>query len=1181
MRVKLKGFMNVFRLILAGFLLYVGVAGAQSVSVVIQTPDGSREVCQGTSTFILTAVASGGSMNFVNYVWSGPPGSITPMGDYAIFNNSMSALPGTYVIGVTVFDDEGSSGSDTIAITLLETPLTSISAGGPTSFCMGGSVLLSSSLTSGVTYQWRRNMADIPGATQPTYNATQSGTYRLRITSGAGCSSISNGITVSAHSLPVVTAGSNAPLCEGSTLELYGGPAGMSSYVWSNPGNPLFTSTDQNPVIPAATPALSGQYVLVVTDANNCQGTASVNIQVDAIPVRPTSATASITQICSGATGNLTLSAIGGSGQFLRWYSGSCGGIYIGSGNNLVVPIPASTTTYFALWESGTCGQSACTSITVQVENPPIIQFVTSPISCNGFNDGEATALISGGFPPYSILWNTGATTPTIQNLTAGTYTVVVTDAAGCRSTGSTTLTEPSPIAVNFINLVNPVCPGGTTGSATVEASGGTPPYSFLWGNGQTTATATGLAAGIHTVVVTDDNGCQMPASVTLTDPIPMDVQATPLNPAICNPVNNGEVQLQAVVSGGTGPFVYSWTPIAGLDNPSIANPNARPGTTTTYTVIVTDANGCVDSSATTITVVPPLFANAGADITVCPGINIILGGSPAATGGSGAGYMYLWSPAAGLNNPSLANPNLVASLTQTYTLQIADSHGCSAHDQVTVTVQAGVLVDAGTDIGVCMGNSTVIGPGSYIPNPLRSYSWTSVPFDPSISDPTIPNPTVSPLVTTVYTLTITDLTSGCTNQDNMQVTVYGEPGVVVISDTAICLGQSIHIGNPLDPPGLTYSWWSSPIGFSSTLANPEVSPAVTTTYFVRVTNAFGCEANGQVNITVNPVPVAIVARDTLFCSTAQIVPFALGGPDVPTYVYSWTSNPHGFLSNLANPTVTFTGTAPIVYHLTVTNQFNCSARDSVRISFSDLELVVNDPLVCQDVGEVNLGNQISISGGQGPYLIQWFDPSNNLLATGPTYLALQPFLPFYQVRLMDMNNCLVSGSITVQFFPAPLIDLVIDPPGRIFTGQLVTFTALPQGLVNYDFFVDNELVQSGTSNSFASKELTNGQIVFVRATTIHGCLISSDTTTLIVRPLPNAFTPDGDGINDLFGEGLHITIFNRWGQLIFEGTEGWNGTHQGKNVSPGTYYYIWRPDGANDQENVFRGSITVVRNRN
>jgi gliding motility-associated-like protein len=1440
MRTRLLRLGIVFRLLLVGFLINIGIAGANSISVVIQTPDGSRDVCQGTSTFILSAVATGGSMNFVNFVWSGPPGSIIPVGDYAIFNNSMSAVPGNYVIGVTVYDDEGASGTASITITLLETPVVTISAGGPTAFCMGGSVLLSSSITTGLTFQWRWNMVDIPGTNQPTFSASQSGIYRIRVTSGTGCSSLSNGISVTVHDLPIATASSNAPLCQGSTLELYGGPPGMTTYSWSSPANPMFTSTAQNPLIPGITPAMAGNYILVVTDGNNCQGTASVQVDVDATPTPPTTASASRTQICTGATGNLTLTATGGSGQVLRWYSGSCGGVLIGSGNNLVIPFPVSTTTYYASWESGTCGQSACASVTVQVEDPPILQIVSSPISCNGFNDGEATVLISGGFPPYSISWNTGATTPSILNLIAGAYTVTVTDAAGCRSTASITLTDPIPLSANFINLINPICVGSSTGSATVIASGGTPPYSFLWGNGQTSATATGLPAGTHLVVVTDNNGCNVTASVTLSDPIPIVINATtlvhvvtfgmstgqitvaavngtapylyvwshgptgptltnlpagfytvtvtdangcsavatfeirqpppviitvtggtgricypanrvpgsdftqistvvaggsgaftylwssvpadlslvgqtnianprvsplvtttynlivedvaapgiqyfasititvsnpvnafpgananichplnggsqiigasppasggsgvftylwtsaptdpslvgqatnpnplvapnqtttytltvtdsegcvqtgqvtitvrpaidvainPSNPVICNPLNNGEVQLQAVVTGGTGPFVYSWSPATGLNNPAVANPIARPSVTTTYTVTVTDANGCTDLSTTTITVSSALNANAGPDRTVCNGQTVVLGGTPAASGGSGVGYTYLWTPSTGLNNPALPNPTLVATTTQIFTLQVTDSQGCIATDQVTITVNPVVLADAGPDIVLCIGTSAIIGPGAV--GPLRSYAWTSAPPDPSISNPNIANPTVSPSISTDYFLTVTDLTTGCTNMDAVRVTVQGNPSVVIIPNSAICSGQSINIGNPLDPPGLTYTWWSSPPGFLSTLANPTVSPTITTTYFVRVLNAYGCESTGQVTITVHPLPVAVVANDTVFCSAAQIVPLAIGGPTAANHTYSWTSNPPGFISTLANPIVTFAGTTPIVYHLVVTNQFNCTARDSVRISLSNLVLDASDPLVCQAVGQINLGGEVGVTGGAGPFVYQWFDHLNNLIYTGQNFVAQPPYLPFYQVRVTDNNLCSATENITIQFLPEPLVDLVINPPGRVYPGQIVTFSAFPSDLANYDFFVDGVLVQSGALNSFSSKDLTNGQEIYVVATTAFGCLVISNTVILTISPLPNAFTPDGDGINDLFGEGVHLTIFNRWGLLVYEGTTGWDGTHNGRNVSPGTYYYIWRPGGVNDQESAFRGSVTVIRNRN
>ncbi|HSV88699.1 MAG TPA: hypothetical protein VLH61_08660, partial [Bacteroidales bacterium] len=923
LRKRLLDYRHVFRLLLFSCLINSGISAAQPVSVIIQTPDGLREVCQGASTFILTAVASGGSMNFVSYVWTGPPGTITPMGDYAIFNNSMAATPGTYVIGVTVLDDQGGSGSDTITITLKATPQTTISAGGPTAFCVGGSVTLSSSLTSGVTFNWTNNLLDIPGATQSTFTATQSGIYRVRVTSALGCSSLSNGIAVTAHALPVATATSNAPLCEGETLELFGGPPGMSSYLWSSPDNPMFTSTQQNPVIAGVTPAMAGEYILVVTDANNCQGTASVQVQVDEIPVPPISASSSIGQICSGSTGNITLSATGGSGQVLRWYSGSCGGTYVGSGNNLVIPVPAITTTYYALWESGTCGQSTCASVTVLVADPPLIQLVPSPISCTGLSDGQITANISGGFPPYTILWNTGATTPSITNLPAGTYTVEVTDIAGCRSTAGITLTDPSTLVVDFINLVNPICFGGSTGSATAQVSGGTPPYSFLWQNGQTTAVATGLPAGTHQVLVTDQNGCQTTAAVTLVNPDPIVINALVLVHVTSYGLSDGQLTVEAV--NGTPPYTYVWA--HGPTGPALTGIPAG-----FYTVTVTDFNGC--SAVATFEILQPspvqLFLDAGTG-RICYPANRVPGNdftqiSTTVLGGSGS-FTYLWSSVPA--DPSLAgqttipNPRVSPLVTTNYTLIVEDvaAPGIQYSASITITVSPAVNAFPGNDTTICHptnGGSRVLGgspPGTGGTGTL-SYFWSSSPLDPSLTgQESSPNPIVVPTLTSVYTLTVTD-SDGCVQTGQVTITVRSLLDVSVSpSSPAMC--------NPLNNGEVqlqaSVSGGTAPFAFSWTptsglsdpnIANPIARPGSTTTYTVMVTDANGCFDFDVTTITVLAPLYAHAGTDRIVCDGQLVTlgdsPAASGGSGLG-YTYLWSPATGLNDPTLPNPTLVAT----------------------------------------------------------------------------------------------------------------------------------------------------------------------------------------------------------------------------------------------------------------------------------
>ena len=1569
-----KGLIALFYL-----LLGAGALVAQPITVVIQTPDGARDVCQGTTTFILTAYAEGGNLDFVDYQWTADPGMLMPLGDYAIFNNSFASTPGIYHISVTVFDSDGNSGTGQITITLKETPTVSITADGPTTFCFGESVNLIVNPINGFEYKWRRNTIDIPGATEPIYQAFESGSYRVRITAANECFSLSNAINVTVHELPEVTATNDGPVCEGEDVQLSGGPDGMVSYQWSSPSNPGFSSSLQNPVIAGITPAQAGQYTLTVTDDNGCENSATTSVVVNPLPVAPVLASASETHICAGTEGFLTLTATGGNGQTLQWFAGTCGGTPIGQGNNLVVPFPETSTTYYVLWETDDCGPSTCVSVVVSVTDPPEVSISNTPITCAGDNDATATVSIAGGTPPYSILWSNGATTPNIETLGAGTYTVTVTDAAGCIVSEEVTIIDPDELSINLESAIDPSCFGDANGEISVTISGGIPPYTLDWSNGQTEPTISGLMAGNYILTVTDSNGCISSISVTLNEPDPLTVEAVlvvhvtssgqntgsltvqgfggtepytyiwdhgPEGPTvqdlpagfytvtvtdangctatysfeilepdpieidinggeaeICNPNNTGPggvpstYQINAIVLGGSGEFTYFWT--SDPEDPSlvgqetIPNPLVSPTVTTVYTLYVADviAPEYQFSGTITITVSPQIIANPGDDVTICHpdnGGSHMLGQVPPGSGGSGnlnyfwsaqpadpsldgqenlanpvvsptqttvytllvysengceetqevtinvldnpiadagpdqsicegqtttltasGGTSYLWStgetsasidisptetttysvtvsnscssdtdevtvvvnplpvvdlgddieicasegivldagffegasyqwstgettqsitineggtysvtvtfissgcssfdqidisflpipladagvdqticlgetivlgpidpvpsptstffwtsvpPDPSLTEPTISNPTVSPTVTTVYTLvetyldtgchnensvtitvvgeapdagedqticqgeqvtlgpetinpgstyywtssnpdevfddqvpnpvvtpQITTTYTlfevvgeCTFSDSVTITVNPSPEADAGADKEICFGESVMIGPDEFTPSPTSIYLWTSVPHDTSISDPTISNPIVSPQVTTVYTLVETFMQTGCSNQNSITVTVHELPEVLIGEDATICEGESINIGHSEASQDYTYAWSSDPAGFESSESNPMVSPTVTTTYFVTVTSAQGCEDSGQVTITVQPAPVAQVSDDIVFCSESEIEPVHIGGAEVEGYTYQWTSEPEGFESNDANPLVIFEGTTPVTYFLTVTNQYGCTTQYSVTISLSDLMMTTENPDICDDEETLFLAGYVTVTGGTPPYSFRWFDDDSNLLSATPNFIAVAPFFNSYVVEVIDADGCMRMATLDVTLRPAPLVELQVSPPGTAYFGQTITFTAIPPTHDSYDFYVDGLLVQSGTSNIFRSSELKNGQIVYVVAT-LDGCTGASEPFTVSISGLPNAFTPDGDGINDIFGKDHDLIIFNRWGQLVYEGREGWDGKHNGRDVSPGTYYYILEIVDHNNQTTTLKGSITVIRQR-
>ncbi|CAA6829610.1 MAG: internalin, putative [uncultured Aureispira sp.] len=221
--------------------------------------------------------------------------------------------------------------------------------------------------------------------------------------------------------------------------------------------------------------------------------------------------------------------------------------------------------------------------------------FSGQDLSCFGSCDGLLTASASGGTTPYTYLWNNGALGDSITGICAGTYAVTITDAVGCTATDNIIVTQPSAIVATITNVTNTFCFGSCTGSATIIGSGGSAPYTYLWGPGtgfQTTSTVTNLCTGTYSVTVTDMNGCVTSNAVSIAQPSSFNtVISSFTNPSSPNATDGSAT---AIATGGTAPYTYTWA--TGATTASINNLGAG-----TYCVSITDANGCSSASCITL----------------------------------------------------------------------------------------------------------------------------------------------------------------------------------------------------------------------------------------------------------------------------------------------------------------------------------------------------------------------------------------------------------------------------------------------------------------------------------------------------------------------------------------------------------------------------------------------------
>ncbi|MEM9022624.1 MAG: LamG-like jellyroll fold domain-containing protein, partial [Bacteroidota bacterium] len=307
-------------------------------------------------------------------------------------------------------------------------------------------------------------------------------------------------------------------------------------------------------------------------------------------------------------------------------------------------------------------------------------------VTCNGFNDGQVLVSITGGVPPYSFSWSNGSdklgttdTTDTLTGLGPGNYIVKVIDNFGDSFKDSVEINEPPLLMLGMILDSNATCHGFADGGTTVSASGGTMPYTYNWSNGMTTASITGLLAGTYTVTATDSNGCTETADTTITEPALLMLGFTVDSNATCHGFADGGTTVSA--SGGTGLYTYNWS--NGMTTASITGLVAG-----TYTVTVTDNNGCTETGDTTITEPDELVlsiasqsnvtTNGGADGTATTSVT---GGTPP--------YTYAWSNGA-------VTSAVTGLSVGTYSVTVTDNNLCSDDTVVIITQPLAMRIGSG-----------------------------------------------------------------------------------------------------------------------------------------------------------------------------------------------------------------------------------------------------------------------------------------------------------------------------------------------------------------------------------------------------------------------------------------------------------------------------------------------------
>ncbi|MBK6700115.1 MAG: DUF11 domain-containing protein [Saprospiraceae bacterium] len=638
----------------------------------------------------------------------------------------------------------------------------------------------------------------------------------------------------------------NVAICNGKSVVLSptitGGNAPIS-YLWS-PATGLSCTTCANPT---ANPTTTTTYTLIVSTTENgdnginaCSGSKKVTVTVNNLPDGSiTGATglcngASTTQICAKEVpaGNISYS-------WSTMATTRC--IDVGAG------------TYTLTVTNTTTGCTATSQVTISpVPSPSVTVSSDKNNVCEG-TKVILTAVGSGGTTPYTFTWSTGQSGNPIQvtpSAPSSTYIVTITDKNGCTGTNTITINAtPNDIQVNV--TTNPDICSKKIGDATANATGGAPPYTYVWSNGGNTQTITGLSPGAYSVTVTDLSGCSRTASGTVGNVSGPSVTITGAIP-ICA---GQTVTLTANGTGGTAPLGYSWSP----DGQNVQQIVVNPVITTIYVVTVTDANGCSATNSTTVIVNPKPQVNiTPLNPVICNGAKtsltaIVFGGTPS--------YSYLWSPSTGLSCTNCQNPEASPTSDQTYQVIVTDFKGCMDTIDIFVKVNQNPtpsLVSKKNEI--CdkkNGTITVTASGGLQP---YTYLWNTSPQQSG--------QTASGLTAGTYMVTVTDA-NGCTGKLTESIINEGGPNVTITGTNPNCIGDDVTLTanpSPKTPTSYTYKW-SDGLGTNQTANVNNV--LITKDYFVTITDIeTGCTSIGS--FTLEVVGCAIITHKKDFVSVVQ-----------------------------------------------------------------------------------------------------------------------------------------------------------------------------------------------------------------------------------------------------------------------------------------------------------------------
>ena len=1017
------------------------------------------------------------------------------------------------------------------------------------------------------------------------------GTYNYSITDSNGC--VFNSSVTLIEPAPIsVTENHTDVSCNGGN--------DGSAILTINGGTPTYAQNwgTNNPFALSA-----GTANYQITDNNGCTYNDSVII------TEPNLLTAIFTQVnvstCLASDGSIDATISGGTTPYsYNWSNGSTaedlsnlsGGIYL-------------------LTVTDNKGCTATLSVTITEPPSPILSFTQTDVSCNGGNNGSIDLTVNGGSSPFSYIWTTSEITQDINNLSAGQYTVQVSDDNSCTENITISITEPSAPSISTTQI-NVDCNGNNTGSIDLTVLGSSSTYTYSWSNGQSSEDIINLIAGNYSYIITDANNCSYTNLLTISEPNALAINPLTVN-VKCKGENNGYIILNT--SGGTVPYIEDF---------GTANPAAL--TVGNYPFTITDNNGCLYSNSINISEPDSLLVSASSTNATCGGyfdgtaILVTTGGTPT--------YNTNWG---------LSNPNGLNAGTHNYI--VTDTNNCLAQGSVTITEPPAMQIIVDTFRVSCFGLSD----GSAT---LTISAGAGAPY---IQDWGTVNPNSLPAGT--HPFIITD-SNNCTTQGDAIITQPADIQVNELLSHVSCFKENdgtafLQINGGISP---YIENWNS----INTLALSAGS------YSYSVTDANNCVKNNFITITEPDTlrATATIIDANCFNSDDGKIYLDITGGTAPYTEDFGIFNPFALAEGNYNFTVTdingcsFDSSALVKQANEVSLSFSAESpicrNDSTELSINITNprtnlytVVINDsvakPYVIDSLGLlVPEGIKLKLSPNftTDIILLTITDDEGCSSGANDTAHVIVNQLPVLDITLADIcvgspsftlnegtpsggdysidgkntnyfdvenlengaytigynytdniTNCSNSIEKIININPSPIADFSFSPQPANIDDPNILF-------INKSVNIENTKWNLGDGTILAN-ELTfwhtyadTGKYEVIYVVNNQFNCVDSLTATLIINPvyqifIPNSFTPNNDGDNDTFqpyingAKNYTITIFDRWGEVIFQEENGvWDGKINGNFVQDGVYSYSILAIDFKDKPFIYTGLVTLLK---